>query len=208
MAESQKFQRQIAYKLRISDILEGKFTKDDISAGYIKLNSINISRVNVICTLVYKEEQTGSYSSAVIDDGTGRISMRSFESDTFSMIDVGDVLLIIGRIREFNNEKYVIPEITKKLEGIGWLNLRRIEVKNFEAAKADENKKTEVAEEQNTGIVDEVYSLIRKMDSGEGVAIEDVIKSSTNSKAEQIINRLLENGDVFEVKPGKLKILE
>lgn len=208
MPENQKFQRQIAYKLRIADILEGQFTKDDISAGYIKLNGINISRVNVICTLVYKQEQTGSYSSAVIDDGTGRISMRSFESDAFSKVDVGDILLVIGRIREFNNEKYIIPEIAKKIESIEWLNLRRLELKNFEVAKTEENKKTEIAEEQNTGIVDEVYSLIRKLDNGEGVAIEEVIKNSSNSKAEQIINRLLENGDVFEVKPGKLKILE
>lgn len=208
MPENQKFQRQIAYKLRIADILEGKFTKDDISAGYIKLNDLNVSRVNVVCTLVYKQEQAGSYSSAVIDDGTGRISMRSFESDAFSKIDVGDILLVIGRIREFNNEKYIIPEITKKIESIEWLNLRRMELKNFEVAKIEENKKTEIAEEQNTSIVDEVYSLIRKMDNGEGVAIEEVIKSSNNSKAEQIINRLLESGDVFEVKPGKLKILE
>src|SRR3989338_2288900 len=109
MPESQKFQRQIAYKLRIADILEGQFTKDDISAGYIKLNGISVSRVNVICTLVYKQEQAGSYSSAVIDDGTGIISMRSFESDSFSKFDVGDVILVIGRIREFSNEKYIIP---------------------------------------------------------------------------------------------------
>src|SRR3989344_4182018 len=135
MPESQKFQRQIAYKLRIADILEGQFTKDDISAGYIKLNGINISRVNVISTLVYKQEQAGNYSSAVIDDGTGKISLRSFEPDAFSKVDVGDILLVVGRIREFNNEKYVIPEITRKLESIEWLNLRRLELKNFEVAK-------------------------------------------------------------------------
>ena len=29
-----------------------------------------------------------------------------------------------------------------------------------------------------------------------------------NDKAESIINKLLENGDIFEIKPGKLKVLE
>ena len=208
MPESQKFQRQIAYKLRIAEILDGQFAKDDISAGYLILNNINVSRINLICTLVYKQEQTGSYSSAVVDDGTGRISLRSFDTNTFSKVDVGDVILVVGRTREFNDEKYVIPEIIKKLESIEWLNLRKLELRNFKITKPEENKKIEDAEEQSSAIVDEVYSLIKKLDDGEGVAIEEVIKSSSNSKAEQIITRLLENGDIFEIKPGKLKILE
>ena len=52
------------------------------------------------------------------------------------------------------------------------------------------------------------YSLIKKLDKGEGVTFEDVIKNSATSKAETIITKLLENGDVFEIKPGKLKVLE
>ena len=208
MQEIQKFQRQVAYKLRILDILDSKFAKDEISAGYIKLNDLNVSRVNIVCTLIYKQEETGSYSSAIIDDGTGRISLRSFEADAFSKLDVGDVVIVIGRIREFNNEKYIISEITKKLDNMEWLNLRKMELKNFNVAKnINENKEVD-NKAQAIASVDEVYTLIRKLDNGEGVAVEEVIKSSNNAQAEQIINRLLENGDVFEIKPGKLKILE
>ena len=50
--------------------------------------------------------------------------------------------------------------------------------------------------------------MIKKLDEGDGVLIDDVIKSSKIGDAEEIINRLLENGDIFEIKPGKLKILE
>jgi len=60
----------------------------------------------------------------------------------------------------------------------------------------------------NFGIDGEVYSLIKKLDNGDGASFEDIIKNSKNAKVETIITRLLENGDVFEIKPGKLKVLE
>ena len=106
--EQKSFQRQVAYKIRISDILNGSFIKDEISAGYIKLNDANVSRVNIIATVVYKAEQP-STSNALIDDGTGKILLRSFEnSRIFSKADVGDAVLLIGKIREFNNERYIV----------------------------------------------------------------------------------------------------
>ena len=201
--EQKTFQkRQIAHKVRVSDILNSNFTKDDLSAGYIKLNDVIVSRINLIGTIVYKSEEQ-SYSSSIIDDGTGKISLRSFnDSNSFSKIDVGDVVLLVGKIREFNNEKYIMPEILKKTD-IEWMNVRNLELKNNKVS--DENKKSEEIIVEND---DEVYSLIKKLDKGDGVAFEDIIKNSTTSRAETIITQLLENGDVFEIKPGKLKVLE
>ena len=50
--------------------------------------------------------------------------------------------------------------------------------------------------------------MIRNMDTGDGVAFEDVIEKSKNPDTEKIINTLLANGDVFEIRPGRLKVLE
>ena len=90
--------RNVACKARISDILNSRFVKDDVSAGFIIIGGINVYRVNVIANFVYKSEQANS-STAVIDDGTGRISLRAFESkDIFSKADIGDFVLVIGRV--------------------------------------------------------------------------------------------------------------
>lgn len=205
MSELQQKKRQIAYKVLIFNILNGIFSKDELYVGYIKLNNKNISRVNLIATVVDKAEYS-SYSSIMIDDGTGRIPLRTIENNQFfSKIDVSDVVLVIGRIREFNNERYVMPEVIKKINS-SWLNVRR-----FEQSQSFDNKIIEhTTEETNTdsNINETIYLLIKKMDAGDGVAIDDVIKNSNNSEAERIICKLLENGDIFEIKPGKLKVLE
>ncbi|MBI3035161.1 hypothetical protein HYY71_02460 [Candidatus Woesearchaeota archaeon] len=205
--EQKKFQRLTAYKVRISDILSGSFVRDDILAGYIKLNGINVSRVNIIATVVYKPESSG-FSSAVIDDGTGRMQLRSFENiNIFSSIEVGDAVLVVGKIRDFNDEKYLIPEILKKINNFEWMNVRKLEL-GSRGIGIEVKNSDKIVEDTSTGTADEIYSLIKKLDAGEGVSVEDLIKKADNSKAEAVINRLLENGDIFEVMPGKLKVLE
>ena len=202
------FQRQIAYKIRISDILSCPFGKDDASAGYIKLNGINISRANVIANVVYKSEEGQSHSTALIDDGTGKIILRTFEkNDIFSKVDVGDVALVIGRVREFGNERYILPEITKKLQSFEWMTLRKIELKDV-VAEAASQAEEKIAEEPAPNVNEEIYLLIKKLDNGEGASIEDVVANSSNPDAEKIVSRLLENGDIFEIRPGKVKVLE
>ena len=44
------------------------------------------------------------------------------------------------------------------------------------------------------------------MDKGEGVSIDDLPTALGN--VDQIVGVLLREGDVFEVRPGKLKVLE
>lgn len=205
--EHKTFQkRQIAYKLNIADLLNNGFVKDGLSAGYLQLKNISVSRVNVIATLVYKSEQDAN-PIGIIDDGTGKIMLRAFDNrGILSKTDVGDVILIIGKIREYNNERYLIPEIVKKLDNEGWVNVRKFEVSQSEVTNVSIDTKTPLEVAANNSY-EEIYLLIKNLDRGEGVAIEEIIKSSDKG-SEAIINRLLENGDIFEVRPGKLKVLE
>lgn len=200
--------RHIAYKVSILDILNGSFTKDDFLVGYVKVNDNNVSRVNIIATVVHKSEH-GSYTNLGIDDGTGRVLLRSFENlAIFSNIDVGDIVLAIGKIREFNNEKYILPEILKKINDITWVNIRKLELKTnpIKMNIESENKKFDGG--LITNINEEIFSLIKKLDNGGGALIDDVIKNSNNGDIEKILNELLKNGEVFELTPGKVKVLE
>lgn len=206
----QTFQkRQVAYKVRISDILDSNFAKDELSAGYVKLGDKNISRVNVLAAIVHKSESP--YANAVIDDGTGKISLRTFENiGIFSKVDVGDFVTVVGKIREYNNEKYIIPEILKKTD-VGWMNARKLELKNFRLDTDSKNNKMNDDKnpvKNSLGIDEEVYLLIKKLDNGDGADVDDIIKSANDTKAEVAINKLMESGDIFEIKPGRLKVLE
>ncbi len=210
--EQKTFQkRQIAYKVRVSDILNGIFIKDGISAGYVRLNDAIVSRVNLIATVVYKSEQQSAYASAIVDDGTGKILLRSFENaNFFSKVDVGDAVLVIGKIREFNDERYVLPEIFKKINNPAWMNLRAMELKNLKIIEKDiiKNENKPVIEQVVSNIAEDIYLLIKTLDNGDGVPIDAVINNSNSKNPEELINKLLEIGDVFEIKPGRLKVLE
>ena len=204
--------RQVAHKVGICDVLKGDFIKDELSAGYIKLNDSMVSRVNVIAVIVDKSEAAGN-SSVIIDDGTGRILLKSFDgASLFSGLDVGDVVLTVGRIREFNSERYIVPELLKKTGNTLWMAARKLELEKrgylMEADKdanaADRNIDVSI----DLPASDEIYSLIKDLDNGEGVSFDEIIGKFKGSEAENAINKLLENGNIFEIRPGRLKVLE
>lgn len=120
-----------AYKLTVKDILGGGYIKKDNEPNYIQLSDKMVYRVNLLGAVVMKNLIDGSPSkSIVIEDFTGRISVRSFEnSDMFDNLAVGDLVLIIGKPREFGSERYIIPEILRKIDDTRWLKVREIELK-------------------------------------------------------------------------------
>ena len=203
--EQKSFRRQVAYKIKISDILNGSLTKDDFSVS-VRLDGFSVSRVNIIATVIYKAEEF-NYAGAAIDDGTGKIQLRSFENNSyFSKIDVGDVVLVIGKIREFNSEKYIMPEILKKISNAKWMDVRRLELEESGvidgyAKPVDE---APVSDKKDA----DVYSLVKKLDQGDGASFDDIVRGYGSSDAEKMLNALLESGDIFEIRPGRLKVLE
>jgi hypothetical protein len=54
----------------------------------------------------------------------------------------------------------------------------------------------------------DIIGLIRGMDAGKGVDLDDLISASNMGNCEQIIDHLLKEGEIFEIMPGKLKVLE
>lgn len=222
MAEEQSNQkRQVAYKARIKDILNGKYVVEEgwIPNHVLMDDGRKVSRVNLIAAIIDKDE-TGT-KSITVDDGSGRISVRWFEEkDIFEGFNVGDVVLLIGRIREYGSERYVLPEILKKVENPRWIDFRKFElgkdnvdVEKVETAGREETVEVkqeivteDVVDEKNESAGDKVIEYIRKNDKGEGIDLSDILK--VEEKGEEIVNTLLQSGEVFEVRPGRLKVLE
>ncbi len=200
------FDRQIAYKIPIKEILQSEYVKQDgWDPNYI-LDSFRrkISKVNVIGVVASKSDGL-NFKSITIDDGTGTIEVRSFsEEDIFSNINIGDVVLVIGKPRSFGSDRYLISSIIKKVTP-EQLKVRAMELKLLKGKAHKEEK------EKNTKS-DEVFQIIKELDEKEGSAdINKVVKASTEkgiNDCEDIIKNLLENGDVFEISPGQLKVIE
>ena len=209
MDEIQKFQnRQTAYKVHIKDILNSKYTKrEGFNPNYLGIKGKEISRVNVIGVVVQKSLMY-NYKTIIMDDGSGEISARIFENDALlDNIQIGNVVLVIGRPREFSSEKYVLIEIIRKIDS-EWAKLRKLEL-NLDIKITNIDLKTEKL--QNEIVIEspknKILKLIKDLDEGEGVLVDNI---AVNSKEDidKIVSVLLKEGDVFEVKPGKLKVLE
>jgi len=207
--------RQIAYKVKIKELLDGVYVKEEgeWTPNYIEINEKKISRVNIIGTVVLKQDDENlNYQNIILDDGSGKISIRSFEKNNFfKEIGVGDVVLLIGRAREFSSEKYIVPEILRKIENQKWIGVRRLELgkesKKIREIKEENIKDVEiesVKENPNNRII----QLVKKIDLGDGADFAEIISKSDIKEAENIIKNLLEEGEIFEIKPGKYKVLE
>ena len=55
--------------------------------------------------------------------------------------------------------------------------------------------------------IQKLTNLIKELDTGDGVLIEEVISKSPLNDTEQLIEKMLENGDIFQNLPGKVKVL-
>jgi RPA family protein len=216
MAEEMQ-RRQIARKLWIRDILGGAYIKEEgFKPNYVLLkDNSRAARVNLLGIAVSVSSE--GLPTIVLDDGTGRINVRAFEpSEKMSKTQIGDALLVVGKPRQFNMDMYVLPEIIKKLPDLGWLEVRKRELAASpivsaetapvpKAAASDDAEEMVVDSFSNT---EKILDAIRQLDAGAGADTEQVIVQIGARDAEKTIQFLLQNGDVFEISPGKLKVLE
>lgn len=216
-----QIKRDVAVKTRIKHILEGKYVKEEgWKPNYITtLYGENIGRVNIIGVVVSEPSVEEKSQSLTIDDGSDRILVRSFEDNIIlSKFNLGDVINIIGKPKEYLGTKYLIPEIIKKISNNKWLEVRKKELELKEKGKEkilpkpeepkidQTNIEEKVIEEEND--TDKIINLIKDMDKGDGVFIEDILAKFNTPDSEKIINSLMEQGEIFEVQPGKIKVLE
>jgi RPA family protein len=127
--------REPAVKLRIKDIVEGKFVageKESMRPNYlITTFGKKVSRVNVLATIVDKfinEEE--SYISFTLDDGTASIKAKAFKDVVkfVKNLEIGDLAIFIGKIREWNEELYINVEIGRKIDDPNYETYRRLEL--------------------------------------------------------------------------------
>jgi RPA family protein len=217
MAEQQK--RQVAYKTEIQELIHGEYVRQEgwLPNYILTKHGVKVSRVNLLATVISIQDTN---QGLVVDDGTGSLSVRSFEpNNLFEGITVGDVVNVIGRPREFGDEKFVVPEIVKQVVEPKWVEVRKKEMElwklkqkksvdaNLVAPDTPPSPTTET-EETNKTPAHKIYSLIRSLDKGEGVDIELLIEKSKSPDAELVVEQLLREGDIFEIKSGRLKVLE
>ena len=227
--------RSTAYRIRLKNIVNSPYEKrEGFNPSVIKFNNLEISRVNVIASIVGKyltDDQ--NYCAITLDDGSETIRVKNFgvEVGIIKELNVGDIVRIIGKVKEYNEEKYIAGEISKVLNP-NWLIVNEIELSNQKQTTTDSstndsiNKvietKTNSSENEEiisissessdseSSIKQKILQYLKNNDNGTGV-IMDQIMTSLDVSSEEVkdsLYELLKVGEIYEPKKGILKILD
>ncbi len=203
-----QYKRNIAYKFRIGDILIGKPIMDGDRFSFLELGDKKIIRVNIIGNIIdrYESEGERKYIFFTLDDGSGQIKLKCFGDDVsrFRNVVQGQTVLVVGSLRSFNNEVYISPEIIKEYD-TKYLLIRKLEI---EKSKSKETKP--MAREQIFAVKDKILNIIKDAEKDGGIEMDKIIMDLREVSPEiinQEIKKLLEEGIIFEPRPGKIRWL-
>jgi len=204
MAE-QQFKRNIAFKLRVGQILSGKSIIEAEKLKAIDLDGKQIIRVNLIANVIEKymqDEGEKKYGSITLDDGSGNIKAKVFGDDLIKIKDLnqGDTIVTIGMLRIWNGETYITPEIIKKKEP-AFLLVRKLEIEKEMPKSLDKT--------QLSALKDKLIEMIKAAEPQQGLEVEKAILELKESPEHinKEIKKLLEDGLIYEPRPGKLRWL-
>ena len=197
--------RNVAFKMRIGDILKGKSMMDEGKFLFLELGDKKIVRVNILANCVDKfiRDEEKKFATLTIDDASGQLKLKAFGEDIEPLKNIvqGDTLQIIGNMREWNGEIYILPEVVKKVDS-RWLLVRKLEIQNARKDLPD-------AEKGDSSLKDGIMVKIKEAESEGGIDVDtlimDVEASPDAINAE--IKKLLEEGLVYEPRPGRLRYL-
>jgi len=173
-----------AVQVWIGELLSASMRQADDGPSELQIDGLHVQRVRLYGLVV-------SSDVLVVDDGTGSVVVRSFDNQF--KIPLGSPVLVIGRPREFQGGRYVLGEIVKPID-MKWLEI---------AKRRRPMAEQKTAESPNARAV----ALVRKYDSGEGADYNQIV-SELGSSGEEVIVHLLAVGELFETRPGRLKVLE
>ncbi len=196
--------RQVAHHVYVKELLEGSYEeREGWEPNILHTGRGDLSRCNVVGVLL------SLGGEQVLDDGTGQVSLRAFDPvPGLDKASSGEVVQVVGRPRVYQQRSYIIPESVRSV-GPDWARVRKAELgepKAFVAPERPAPKKE--PEPQFDNKAEFLISIIGGLDEGEGADVQDVVKKSGLGKdADRIMEQLLLDGEVFEIRPGVVKVL-
>lgn len=235
--KQRKFKRATAIKVHINQLISGKYVKDDVN-NYLETElGVSLSRARILGTIVGKwmpntqnavKSDRTPQASIIIDDGTETIRVKTWKEDIKMLDDheMGDVVDIIGRVRQYENEIYITPEIIRKIEDPNWELVRELEIIEFmERIKSSTKFQARSVKPQETGIhdsselvadqnkkgifKDKIVELINNLDKGNGVSSNQLKKLADIPEVDfqDVLMELINEGTIYQPNPGKYRIL-
>lgn len=199
-----EIKRLTAKKASASEVTRGKFfKKPGFESNYVLTNlGRKLSRVRVLGLVVDRfVENESTYSAITIDDTSDTIRCKFFGgTKIFDGIADGDLVDVVGKVREYNGEIYIAPEIVTKITDPNFETLRMLEIASM--VKKQKEKIMKIRElKKKTADLKELKILAKGLVSeedvesiveAEGMIEETLLKKTEQAKdAKEIILKII-----------------
>lgn len=204
--------RYVAYKIHPQE-----FAENEIFEKSLILDGKRIHRVRLLGNVSNVDK------SNIVSFELDGISVKDFENKSLD-VEENDLLDVVGRIGEYNGERYVALEVySKKNENKDkWIELRNLEIEKTRNYVKDEETITYNREEMSgelsiesealedlygdLDVKDKILDIIREND---GITYEDLIDNSglEDVELDNVLSELKEDGEIYEPNPGSYRIL-
>jgi RPA family protein len=179
-------ERQVSKNVRIYDLVSGVFIPGDRET--MTPNVIvtplgdRVSRAKIVGTVTENfRSEDGRFGSLTVDDGTGAIRVRVFQNDLhlIEMFRPGDLVSVVGKVKNFHDENYLLPDMVSLLPDPNSELLFRLETLNDIMDKkraADDivRLRNQMSEEELVEYASQKYEMDR-------VAVDAVLRSRAES---------------------------
>lgn len=159
-----------AVKLRIQDLIEGTFDGKHVHTIFGEVSEARI--LGTLIDIFTTDDE--SYMALTVDDGTETVRIKAWRQDVGKLKKVsrGDFVDIVGKVREYNEEIYLTPEVVSKVSPNKWIlrelelmklylqsgaaHLSQVEHPAFEAVSGEPEIEVKVEEQEDSRTVDEL----------------------------------------------------
>lgn len=197
-------ERLVAVRASVADIVNGTYSEDD-GPKTVSPFGVELRRVALVGVVVNHYSGQGSFASVTIDDGTETIRAKAWgaESAALEKVTPNTLVMIIGKVRQYDNEVYIVPEIVRELTDPNYITLHKLErlramitrsgVSTAETSLAEEDvigtaisvearptagtiEAPAIVEDSSSGLKSkQILQFIQKHAKPEGVPIEDIV---------------------------------
>ncbi|MGY5864831.1 MAG: OB-fold nucleic acid binding domain-containing protein [Candidatus Thorarchaeota archaeon] len=127
-------ERITAVRATISDIIGGDF-REDTGPHVVSPFGVELRRVVVVGFVVNKfyregDDSSKRFESITLDDGTDTIRIKVWGDEDSAVLEgvkENILALVIGKVRHYEEETYIIPEIVRELTDPNYMSLHLME---------------------------------------------------------------------------------
>ncbi len=218
-----------AVRASISDIIQGEFSEEN-GSHVISPFDVELRRVVLVGFVVGKyHKDAGSdgkrFESITLDDGSETIRVKVWGDEDASLLEgvkENILALVIGKIRKYEDEVYLVPEIVRELMDPNFMSLHLMQryhavltrsgVTMPITAEDDQQRltpsKTGAKTASLVGVTKQILSYIELNATPEGVHMKDIVsffegRGHQSMDIQMKVFDLVADGLISEVDPAR-----